>query len=161
MAEVISVNQVQELSQQLHQQHKTIVIGGGCFDLLHIGHITYLQQAKKQGDVLMVLLESDASTKKKKGINRPIHTQQQRATMLASISAVDYVVMLADDMKDTDYEKLTQDIHPSVIAITTEDPFEDKKRMQAEHIGAKLIPVNTLIPSISTSTILAKLLDES
>lgn len=161
MAEIISVNQIHKLSKRLHQQNKTIVVGGGCFDLLHIGHITYLQEAKKQGDLLMILLESDASTKKKKGINRPIHAQQQRATMLASIMPVDYVILLPDNMKDADYEKLTQQIHPSVIAITTEDAFEDKKRMQAERIGAKLIPVNTLIPSISTTTILAKLLEES
>ncbi len=70
------------------------VLVGGCFDLLHFGHIKFLEEAKKSGDYLVVALESDENVRRTKGETRPIHTQEQRKAMLESLTCVDEVIML-------------------------------------------------------------------
>lgn len=136
-------------------KHKVLV--GGCFDLIHFGHISFLKQAKKQGDTLVVALESDENVRKMKGNARPIHSQQQRKEMLESLSFVDEVLMLPTMHGDRDYYELVRKIHPSVIAITKGDPYKVKKSEQAAEVGAKLIEISK-VHSPSTSQ-LAKLLD--
>ncbi|MCR4263595.1 MAG: adenylyltransferase/cytidyltransferase family protein, partial [Candidatus Roizmanbacteria bacterium] len=81
------------------------VLVGGCFDLIHYGHITFLSEARKQGDYLIVALESDENVKKYKGPNRPIHKQAERAEMLRSLRMVDEVVELPEMKEDYDYFK--------------------------------------------------------
>jgi D-beta-D-heptose 7-phosphate kinase/D-beta-D-heptose 1-phosphate adenosyltransferase len=71
---------------------KRIVFTNGCFDILHRGHITYLNQAKAQGDILIVGLNSDSSVRRLKGPNRPINTLEDRAQVLAALSCVDHIV---------------------------------------------------------------------
>lgn len=133
---------------------KKIVVAGGCFDLLHIGHVTLLENAKKEGDILVVLLESDSAIKRKKGINRPIHIQSQRAQLLEALKAVDAVILLADEMNNEDYDSLLEKIKPSVIATTEDDPYISHKERQAKKNGAKVVMVNKYIPSISTTQLL-------
>lgn len=136
---------------------KHIVLVGGCFDLIHYGHISFLKQAKKQGDKLVVALESDENVRKMKGNARPIHTQQQRKEMLESLSFVDEVRSLPSMKGDRDYYELVRKIKPSIIAITKGDPHKVKKSEQAAEVGAKLVEIPK-IHSPSTSQ-LAKLLD--
>src|SRR5690348_16876399 len=119
MADIISIEQVQSYLEKY--KNKKLVVTGGCFDLLHIGHITLLENAKKQGDSLIVFVESDEDIKKKKGINRPIHSQKERAHMLSMIKPVDIVVPLKARMTNIDYDNLIQTIKPSVIATTEND----------------------------------------
>ena len=69
----------------------------GCFDILHVGHVKYLEKAKRYGDVLILGLNSDDSTHRLKGKNRPINTQDDRAYILASLEVVDYVVIFNED----------------------------------------------------------------
>ena len=69
----------------------------GCFDILHIGHIRYLQEAKKLGDILIVGLNSDASVKRIKGPERPVNSEQDRAELLCALGCVDYVVIFEED----------------------------------------------------------------
>lgn len=88
-----------------------IVFTNGCFDLLHVGHIRYLEQAKKLGDILVVGLNSDASVKRLKGENRPINKQQDRAEVLCALDCIDYVVVFNED---TPYN-LIQSIQPDVL----------------------------------------------
>lgn len=132
------------------------VLVGGCFDLIHYGHVSFLKQAKSHGDYLVVALESDENVKKMKGDARPIHTQSQRKEMLESLSFVDEVITLPLMRGDRDYYELVRKIKPHVIAITEGDPVSVKKREQAEEIGAQLIE----IPKIHTPSTsqLAKLL---
>jgi rfaE bifunctional protein nucleotidyltransferase chain/domain len=134
-----------------------IVLVGGCFDLLHYGHITFLKEAKKLGDHLIVLLESDENVRKMKGEARPIHSQKQRKKMLESLSCVDEVISLPPMEGDRDYDELVRNLKPSVIAITEGDVHKVKKSEQAQEIGAKLV----IIPKIHTPSTsqLAKLLD--
>ena len=79
---------------------KKIVFANGCFDVLHIGHVRYLQGAKNLGDILVVGLNSDKSTEKLKGKGRPILDQNARATLLAAMECVDYVIIFDDDTVD-------------------------------------------------------------
>lgn len=132
------------------------VLVGGCFDLIHFGHIDFLTNAKKSGDYLIVALESDESVRRMKGPSRPIHTQIQRKHMLESLRVVDEVIMLMPLNSDAEYEDLVTRVNPSVIAITQGDPIEIKKRRHASIVHADVV----IIPKVHTPSTsqLAKLL---
>jgi len=93
------------------KQHETIVFTNGCFDVLHRGHIDYLQFCKRQGDVVVVGLNSDASVRQLKGPKRPINTQQDRAALLAVLECVDYVVVF----EEPDPLNVIMAVHPDVL----------------------------------------------
>ncbi len=76
---------------------KTVVFTNGCFDILHYGHVKYLQAAKKKGDVLIVGLNTDASVRRLKGRRRPVSPQRERAAVLAALACVDYVTLFRED----------------------------------------------------------------
>jgi len=133
------------------------VLVGGCFDILHYGHICFLKEAKKKGNYLTVALESDENTKRLKGPGRPIHSQKQRREILESLNFVDEVIELPEMKSDEDYKKLVMKIKPSVIAITKGDVMKKKKEKYALEIGAKLIEIKKT-PGFS-STKLARLMN--
>lgn len=84
---------LRHLITRLKYEKKKVVFTNGCFDIIHPGHTSYLESAKSLGDVLIVGLNSDVSTRSIKGFKRPINDQQSRATVLLSLRAVDYVYM--------------------------------------------------------------------
>jgi FAD synthetase len=133
------------------------VLVGGCFDLIHIGHIYFLEEAKKLGDKLVVLLESDETIKRLKGEHRPIHTQEERKRMLEAIRFIDEVIPLPPLKTDTEYLERVEKIHPDIIAFTEGDSMQDKKMKQAELVGAQCISIPK-IPNRSTTS-LAKALE--
>ena len=90
-------DEISSIIIELKNNGKKIVFTNGCFDILHIGHVRYLEKAKKFGDILILGLNSDDSTQRLKGINRPINTQDDRAYILASLEVVDYVVIFNED----------------------------------------------------------------
>ena len=90
-------DEISSIISELKNNDKKIVFTNGCFDILHIGHVKYLEKAKKFGDILILGLNSDDSTHRLKGINRPINTQDDRAYILASLEVVDYVVIFNED----------------------------------------------------------------
>lgn len=96
---------------QYKKLSKKIVFTNGCFDLLHIGHVTYLEEAKKCGDILIVGINSDASVKRLKGPSRPIQNESDRSTILAALKAVDHTVVFTED---TPYN-LIQIIKPDIL----------------------------------------------
>lgn len=89
---------------------KTIVFTNGCFDILHAGHVRYLNEAKKLGDVLIIGLNGDASVKRLKGAQRPIHSETDRAFVLLGLKAVDAVTIFEDDTPLTLIQKLLPDV---------------------------------------------------
>ena len=97
--------------QALKSQHKKIVFTNGCFDLLHIGHVRYLQQAQSLGDFLVVGVNSDASVKRLKGESRPLQVEEDRAQILAALGCVGATVLFE---QDTPLE-LIQKISPNVL----------------------------------------------
>ncbi len=132
------------------------VLVGGVFDIIHYGHVHFLREAKSHGDHLIVALESDLNVQRLKGKGRPIHHQNARREMLEALTFVDEVIILPDKMTDKDYKKLVITVKPHVIAITEGDPILNKKKMQAESVGAILVEIPK-IDNISTTKI-AKLL---
>src|SRR5216117_3236548 len=96
-AKIKSLDDLMEISDRLKGEGKRIVFANGCFDVLHVGHIRYLREAKLQGDVLIVALNNDASVRRLKGEGRPILDQQSRAILLEALEDVDYVVLFSDD----------------------------------------------------------------
>ncbi|MBW8310187.1 MAG: adenylyltransferase/cytidyltransferase family protein [Candidatus Paracaedibacteraceae bacterium] len=129
------------------------VLVGGCFDLLHYGHLNFLKASAKLGS-LVVALESDRAIKLRKG-SSPIHTQQQRAEILAELHCVATVILLPMLKTYEDYCTLVLAIQPSVLAITQGDPQTDNKKKQAAAINAKLVEVNNLIEGLSSTLIKA------
>jgi len=127
-----------------------IVLVGGCFDILHVGHIIFLEKAKKLGDKLIILLESDKNIKENKGKNRPINNQKNRALILSKLKMVDEVIKLPYLKKD-DYFKIIEKIKPNFIAVSQDDKNLSKKTEQAKLVGAKLVEVTKQIPYQSTS----------
>lgn len=99
------------LVNKLKKQNKKIVTINGSFDILHIGHIQFLQQAKNQGDVLIILLNSDKSVKKYKGVERPVNSQENRAKILASLSSVDFIAIFNEINPKRILDKIKPDIH--------------------------------------------------
>jgi len=135
---------------------KKVILVGGCFDIIHFGHISFLKQAKELGNHLIVALESDNNVRLAKGEQRPIHTQLQRKEMLEAMNFVDEVILLPYMQSDKEYFDFVKRVHPDIIAITEGDPFAEKKSHQAKEIGASLVVIPK-IHTLSTSQ-LAKLL---
>ena len=100
-----------EVIEIYRRQGKKIVFTNGCFDLLHIGHVRYLEEAAKLGDVLIVGINTDASVQKLKGPTRPIQNESDRAEILASLKAVDHTVLFGEE---TPYNLIKQ-ILPNVL----------------------------------------------
>lgn len=141
---------------KLTARKSSIVLTGGCFDILHYGHIHFLKEAKKKGGYLIILLESDETTKRLKGTGRPIHNQKQRREILESLKFVDKVISLPVMKHDEDYKKIVAKIKPDVIAITAGDTMKNKKLEYAISVGAKLVEIKKTADFSSTK--LAKLI---
>lgn len=154
MAKIISVNQIPSLSKNLQKSGKKIVLAGGCFDILHPGHIIFLEKARQAGDILIVILESDEKIKKLKGINRPVHNQKERAKILSALQAVDYVLMLPFMKSEESYDKLVKQIRPDIIALTRGYKDVSHHERAARAVQAKLKYVTKLIGNYSTSKLL-------
>ncbi len=156
---IFSLTNIKDLTDILSQKKQSVVVAGGCFDLLHVGHITFLQEAKKQGDILIILLEADETIKKNKGEKRPINTQLDRAKILSAIQYVDYICLLEPHMTDKDYDRLVFMIKPAIISTTKGDLLRFHKERQAREIGAIVKDVTEHISEKST-TALFHLLDK-
>lgn len=152
---IVTTEQAVNVSKELRNEGKKIVLAGGCFDILHLGHITFLEKAKEQGDVFFVLLESDENIKRTKGTMRPINTQTDRAKILSSLSMVDYVVTLPDITDNKLYDELVIHIKPAIIATTAGDANRSHKERQAEKIQAKVVDVTPPISNQSTSRLVS------
>ena len=92
-SKVKTLSELKKISEKLRKNAKKIVFTNGCFDLLHLGHICYLEKAKKKGDILIVALNSDSSVRRIKGSKRPILPETDRARIIAALESVDYVVV--------------------------------------------------------------------
>ncbi|OGG04123.1 hypothetical protein A2Z33_03090 [Candidatus Gottesmanbacteria bacterium RBG_16_52_11] len=135
---------------------KGLILVGGCFDVLHFGHISFLKAAKQHGTKLVVALESDENVRRMKGPKRPIHNQNRRKMMLESLKFIDIVIPLPPMHNDRDYARLVAEINPEVIAATEGDPVLAKKREHAGRVNARVV----VIPRVRTPSTsqLAKLI---
>lgn len=151
MNKILKVDEAIRVAKQLLEKGTSIVVAGGCFDILHPGHVLFLQEAKKQGDVLFVLLEHDLAIRQKKGKGRPIHNQKDRALVVGSLSSVDYIILLPQLYQNQDYDNLLSSLKPTIIAITKGDTNRHHKERQAKLIGARIVEVISRIQHASTT----------
>ena len=108
---ILTLKEFQKIRQDIKEKNLKLVFTNGCFDILHRGHIAYLNEAKSLGDFLIVGLNSDSSVKKLKGSNRPYNNEYDRAFVLDNLKAVDYVILFSED---TPYD-LIKDVKPDYL----------------------------------------------
>jgi len=108
---IADINAVRELALKYRDRGKKVVFTNGCFDVLHAGHLRYLQKARKLGDVLFIGLNSDASVKRLKGNSRPIIQCMERAELLLGFSCVDHVIVFEEDTP----ENLIKIVNPQIL----------------------------------------------
>ena len=94
---ILTLKDFQKIRQDIKEKNLKLVFTNGCFDILHRGHIAYLNEAKSLGDLLIVGLNSDSSVKKLKGSNRPYNNENDRAFVLDNLKAVDYIILFSED----------------------------------------------------------------
>ena len=155
---IISLSKALSVLSSHKKKKETIVLVGGCFDILHFGHTQYLKESKKLGDILVVIVESDQKVKLLKGKNRPIFKQKERMEVLSAISYINYIIPLPKFMKNDDYFKLLKKINPDIIAVNEKDPYLAKKERQAQKVKAKL-EIVPFIKTFSSSELVNKLLE--
>ncbi len=118
MGQVVSLS---ELSKSLeNRKQRKVVFTNGCFDLLHVGHVRYLQAARELGDLLVVGVNSDLSVKKLKGPERPLQNEKDRAEILAALAAVDFTIIFSEETP----EKLIQQVRPDILVKGGDWPVE-------------------------------------
>lgn len=154
MNKLLSYEQTPFIIRKMRLEGKKVVLVGGVFDILHVGHVRFLEEAKKRGDALIVVLEPDSKVKKTKGEGRPINTEAIRAEVLSALSCIDYIVVLPELTNDKDYEDMILKLRPNIVAITNGDPQRNNKRKQIESVGGKLEVVTPKIPTPSTTQLL-------
>jgi len=150
---IVPATRIQELSESLKAQGKKIVTTNGCFDILHLGHIQYLLQAREMGDVLIVGINSDRSVKLLKGPNRPINPESDRALQLAGLESVDYVTIFDESTP----ERLLKTIGPSIHVKGgdyTADKLPEKSVVEAG--GGSVVCVSHL-EGFSTTRLIEKI----
>ena len=150
---VFSLGEVKKYSSILKKNNKKVVFTNGCFDILHAGHVDYLEQAKKMGDELVVGLNSDSSVKALKGKKRPINNLQHRAKVLSSLRCVDKIVSFEDETPI----KLIKAIKPDVLVKGGD--YKVKDVVGHKDVGSwggkvKIIP---MVPGLSTTNIIKKM----
>jgi rfaE bifunctional protein nucleotidyltransferase chain/domain len=107
----VTVAEAGRLAERLRAAGKRIVVANGCFDLLHVGHVRYLEGARKLGDVLFVGINGDAAVARLKGPGRPLMPAEERVEILSALRSVDYVVVFDDDTADELIEAVRPDVH--------------------------------------------------
>lgn len=139
----------------LRKAGKKLVVTNGCFDILHLGHVTYLQDAKQQGDALLVGVTGDSNVQKLKGPNRPVNNEQDRAAVLAALESVDGVYVFPELDARNFLEKVHPDIYVKGGDYTIDTINQDERRL-LENMGVKIVLL-PVVPGKSTTSILEKI----
>ena len=152
---IIPFSGVAKWREQLRAAGRRLVVTNGCFDILHAGHVTYLAAARALGDALLVGLNSDASVRQLKGAGRPVNPEQDRATVLAALAAVDGVCLF----EEVDALRLLAEVKPDIYAKGgdyTIDTINQPERQMVEGAGGKVV-ILPGVPGRSTTNVLAKI----
>ena len=150
---LIERNYVENFCDKLRKEDKNIVFTNGCFDILHVGHVRYLNAAKALGDVLIVGLNTDASVKKLKGNDRPINNEEDRAEILLALESVDHVVLFGEQTA----ENLIEEIKPNVYVKGgdyTLETLPEAKIVQSYGGSVQFIP---MVIGKSTTNVINKI----
>jgi D-beta-D-heptose 7-phosphate kinase/D-beta-D-heptose 1-phosphate adenosyltransferase len=146
---ILTPLQARAFRDQLLAEGKTLAFTNGCFDILHRGHVTYIEFARQQGDALCVGLNSDASVKRNKGESRPINNEEDRAYVIASLEAVDCVVLFDED----EPRELLEKIIPQVLIKGSDWAHYVSGREIVEKHGGKVVLADMVDGKSTTGTI--------
>lgn len=139
----------------LRTQGKRLVVTNGCFDLLHLGHVTYLETARNQGDALLIGLNSDASVRELKGPARPVNSESDRAAVIAALESVSGVCIFTDRTATRFLQAAQPDIYIKGGDYTLETLNQDERRA-VEAAGGRIIII-PFVPGKSTTGLLEKI----
>jgi|SRR6516164_2229533 rfaE bifunctional protein nucleotidyltransferase chain/domain len=120
-SKIHSRESVRQAVAQLRREAKRVVLANGCFDTLHVGHVRYLSGARREGDALIVAVNSDSSVRALKGPERPILEEQARAQLVAALRDVDFVLLFAEPNVERLLEELRPDVHAKGTDYTAEN----------------------------------------
>jgi D-glycero-beta-D-manno-heptose 1-phosphate adenylyltransferase len=134
-SKIVSRDALRQKLAEHRRQGRRIVLANGCFDTLHVGHIRYLEGARREGDILVVGLNADSSVCKLKGPGRPVLDENARAQLVASLRSVDYVVLFAEPSVEELLEEMRPDVHAKGTDYTAETVPE---RAVAARLGIRV-----------------------
>ncbi len=143
---ILNLSSLLEERRRLKDAGKRVVFTNGCFDVLHAGHVTFLAEARRLGDRLIVGLNSDASIKRNKGPRRPVFAQQDRALVMASLEAIDYVVIFEED----EPVALIGQLLPDILVKGSDWGHYVSGREAVERNGGRIVLLS-LVPGHSTT----------
>lgn len=149
IGELVTVGEMRRERDRLAGDGKKLVFTNGCFDILHTGHVSYLEFARDQGDALVVGLNSDASVRRNKGPKRPINSEKDRARVLQSLRAVDFVVIFDDD----EPRPIIAEILPDVLVKGSDWAHYVSGRDVVEAHGGKVVLADLVEGQSTTGTI--------
>lgn len=150
---VISRNVAKKFVHDLRRKGKKVIFTNGFFDIIHVGHVKFLEKAKSLGDVLMVGINSDKSIKLIKGKRRPLMSQQERAKLVSSLNCVDYVILFDEKLPSKILSELKPDIHVKGADYTIKK-LPERKVINSYGGKIMLLP---LIKGKSTTNIINKI----
>ena len=147
---------LRQLRAQYRREGKTVVFTNGCFDILHAGHVRYLNEAKQQGDILIVGLNGDESVRCLKGAGRPVNPAPDRAEVLSGLRAVDHVV----EFGEATAEELVRQLQPDVYVKGGDYSLENlpESAIVSEYGGRTVLV--SLVPGRSTTEVIRRLQDK-
>lgn len=150
-----TVSEISKIANDLRKENKTIVFTNGCFDVLHAGHVTYLQKAAKLGDILIIGLNSDISVKGLKGDKRPICGEEERALLLSALQSVSYVVLFDEE---TPYN-LIKEIVPHILAKGGDYKEEEIAGVDIVKGAGGKVELVEFVQGKSTTNIISKIIE--
>ena len=149
---IVSIDELQKERARLREEGKRLVFTNGCFDILHVGHVRYLQRARELGDALLVAINSDRSVRELKGAGRPVMNEMERAELIAALGAVDYVTIF-DDISP---RSLIAEVLPDILVKGGDYNLDEiHGREEVERAGGRVLSL-PFIEGASTSGIIER-----
>jgi len=153
MGQICTRDELLRLREEWRAQGKTVVFTNGCYDILHPGHIQLVEEARSLGDVLVVALNTDASTRRAKGPSRPVNSEADRAELMAALAAVDAVTLFDEETP----RELIAALLPNVLVKGADWSHFVAGREEVEAAGGRVMTL-PLAPGYSSSAIIDKIL---
>ena len=153
---IVSWDKLSEWRSAVRTAGKRLVVTNGCFDLLHLGHVSYLETARNLGDALLVGVNSDAAVRQLKGPGRPVNAEGDRAAVLAALASVDGVCIFAEDTATRFLAAARPDIYAKGGDYTL-DTLNQEERRTVEQAGGRIVII-PFVPDKSTTALLKKIM---
>jgi rfaE bifunctional protein nucleotidyltransferase chain/domain len=154
-SKIIAWDKLPEWRKQFRASGKKLVVTNGCFDILHLGHVTYLENARNFGDALLIGINGDEATRQLKGAGRPVNSETDRAAVLAALESVNGVCIFTDKTATKFLAAAQPDFYVKGGDYTLETLNQDERRA-VESAGGKIILV-PFVPGKSTTSLLEKI----